>query len=381
MKGKLALVCIAAVFFIASGTAQAASEFTSIEGDWWIGIKGGDRGAGAWRFSNLFGGNFAVEGTVMTLESISPIAPFIIAPGASLQIDYKGKITGEMDIVDLEDTTVPPVPIGALTINSGTVDKKNSNLSLKGDLEIYPNPAVAIQIQGMRFPEIIDYTGRTIEGVVKGDHIKSSTFDFSVSESMLGFPFFYISGGGSAKLDGANVPLNLESGTGIFVRSPTTSKNKSTNIFGTVETPPIGGGPLTGNLRIVKNKPEFTATVQADRKFSLSGRLNLDAVIPPILSINPFSIEFGSVALGDAVTADFMVSNAGDGTLEGTATVLDGTNFWVLAGSPFSLGPGESTPITIQFAPFVAGDLEDDVVFSSNGGSSELPVSGTATEP
>ncbi|WP_248910333.1 NosD domain-containing protein [Halocatena marina] len=75
----------------------------------------------------------------------------------------------------------------------------------------------------------------------------------------------------------------------------------------------------------------------------------------PDIDVSPTSLDFGKVTIGDSKTKNVTVTNTGTGTLEVSATDIVGTDasaFTIVGGeAPFSLEPGESQNITVEFAP------------------------------
>lgn len=350
------------------GAVQAASQETSLGGDWWISISGADKGAGALSFGVPATGVFEASGSLITLGGGFPVS---LAAGQALRIDFKGRITGTLQL-EMEGLG----PVGVLEVTGGNTDPKFKKLRLKGQLTYDGLEPVFVRIKGERMPEAPPVlTGRSIQqGLLKGIGVLSRTLDVVVAEEEdLTFPFFVVTGGGSVRVDGSDQDVIL---LGVFGRSPTAAGSFKTNIFGWLETsdPTMGGGPLVGNLRKPSAKPpQFNATVGADRKLRLSAKLN--EPVSPIISVTPESIEFGAVEVGDSSQRSFTVTNIGAGILDGDATVA-GDGFTVIGGSPYSLSAGQSANVIIEFAPTSAGPFSATVRFSG-GGSTTRSVTGT----
>ena len=96
---------------------------------------------------------------------------------------------------------------------------------------------------------------------------------------------------------------------------------------------------------------------------------------PPLLAVTAANRDFGAVTIGQTNTLWFAVSNAGGLTLTGSAT--SGVPFSVPAGSPFSLSGGQTAQAHIAFRPTQAGLFSTNVVFTSNGGGTNISVNGT----
>lgn len=353
------------------GAGHATAQETSLAGDWWVSVTGGDKGAGAITLGVPAAGVFEVAGNLLTLGSG---VPFKIADGQALRLDFQGKITGTLLLQDLDDND-----IGELGVTGGGTDRNFMKLKLKGNLNIW-GESHPVRIRGERMPESTPVlTGRTImEGKLSGPGLRSRTMDISVAQDEdLGFPFFVITGGGSVLVDGVDQNVTL---LGIFARTPSKSFSRATNLFGSAETsdPTMGGGPLVGNLRKPASEvPELRCTVQGDRKFHLCGIL--EEPVGPIIAVTPESINFGNVTVGESLQRSFTVTNIGAGLLDGTATVT-GAGFTLISGSPYSLGAGESATVTIEFAPPSAGVFNGSVSFTGGGGTTRS-VTGTGAAP
>jgi PKD repeat protein len=105
------------------------------------------------------------------------------------------------------------------------------------------------------------------------------------------------------------------------------------------------------------------------------------AINPPLLVVNPASLDFGLVVTGAISQATLVVSNAGAATLDGTAAVgdpfaiLDVWNGPVL-NSAFSLAGLSSTNLLLQFAPTMEGTFTNAVIIASTGGNSTNAMTG-----
>jgi len=73
----------------------------------------------------------------------------------------------------------------------------------------------------------------------------------------------------------------------------------------------------------------------------------------PLLSVT--SLDFGAVAVSGTATRSVTVGNSGSAALTGTAAVSCADYQLIAGGGPFSIAPGESRSITIQFAPGAVG--------------------------
>ncbi|HUW31436.1 MAG TPA: CARDB domain-containing protein, partial [Planctomycetota bacterium] len=97
---------------------------------------------------------------------------------------------------------------------------------------------------------------------------------------------------------------------------------------------------------------------------------------PPLIDVTPASLAFSTTGVGKTADLAFTVSNAGTGTLAGSATGLT-PPFSFVGGSTYSVLPGQSKTITVRFAPTTSGSFSGTASFSGGGGATR-PVSGDA---
>jgi PKD repeat protein len=107
---------------------------------------------------------------------------------------------------------------------------------------------------------------------------------------------------------------------------------------------------------------------------------NLVTVTSPAqLSVNPGSLNFGSITVGQAGTLTFTAANTGDALLTGGVTTTG--PFAITAGNSLNLLPGQTQTVTVSFTPPAAGVFGSAVVFTTNGGHSTNAVTGIGVAP
>jgi hypothetical protein len=94
----------------------------------------------------------------------------------------------------------------------------------------------------------------------------------------------------------------------------------------------------------------------------------------PAIFVAPTGLFFGSVLANSISTNIFTVSNAGAGTLAGTATVA--APFSVINGGAYSLAAGQSQTILITFAPGAGNTASTQTVTFTGGGGATATVIG-----
>jgi hypothetical protein len=95
--------------------------------------------------------------------------------------------------------------------------------------------------------------------------------------------------------------------------------------------------------------------------------------------VSPTGLSFGFVTVGTTARQSFTVTNVGAGPLSGTAT-SDTDVFAVVAGSPYSLAPGQSTTVTVELRPAAVRGYLGTIVFQDVL-RAERPVNGGGVAP
>jgi hypothetical protein len=84
-----------------------------------------------------------------------------------------------------------------------------------------------------------------------------------------------------------------------------------------------------------------------------NGTLTFGA-LAPVCSVQPASLDFGTLLPGSTAQASFTISNTGGGTLAGVVSeACDG--FQVVSSPTYSLGPGQSQTFQVAFSGALAG--------------------------
>jgi hypothetical protein len=99
---------------------------------------------------------------------------------------------------------------------------------------------------------------------------------------------------------------------------------------------------------------------------------------PPECLVEPSSLDFGSVNVGDAADQVFRITNVGGSVLTGEVSeVCD--DFSLIGGAgPFSLGRGEFVDVNVRFAP-TSGGLKECTVLTGMA-CADVPCTGTGVE-
>ncbi|MFH1745425.1 MAG: C1 family peptidase [Planctomycetota bacterium] len=91
-------------------------------------------------------------------------------------------------------------------------------------------------------------------------------------------------------------------------------------------------------------------------------------VTGPRIEVTPASVDFGNVAVDASVSTNLTIKNVGGMALSGTASGLAGA-FSILAGADYTLEPGQTADVTVQFLPTLQGTFVDQLVCSGGGGA------------
>jgi hypothetical protein len=144
--------------------------------------------------------------------------------------------------------------------------------------------------------------------------------------------------------------------------------------FNVQYTPPSTGS-VSGAVSIISNAPNSPATVA----LSATG-----VAASYTISVNPSSLSFGSVTDGTAAAQGFTVTNTGNSNLAISGITATGTGYSLVSGAgAVTLSPNQSTAVSVQFAPSVAGAVNGSVKIMSNatGSASGVALSGTGVAP
>lgn len=214
-----------------------------------------------------------------------------------------------------------------------------------------------------------DSEAGTLTATVRGEGIET---DLSVSPTS--FNFGQVPAGDSRELTATITNTGTEPVDLSSVRFPGTNQsvfrlvstdagstldpNESASV--TVEFAPQRARSYGGTV-LVETGSEDAPTIS----LSLSGQ-----GVAPDINVAPKSINFGKTVTSDVVTRQVTVANRGKQPLEVSSTSIGGANpsaFQVISGGgSFTVEPGSSHTVTVQFAPGEAGQFSASLVVASN---------------
>ncbi len=105
-----------------------------------------------------------------------------------------------------------------------------------------------------------------------------------------------------------------------------------------------------------------------------NGMLTFGA-LPPTCQLDVAALDFGAVLPGTVVTRSFSIANVGGGTLTGTVSE-NCPEFTISSGAAYSLTPGQSQQVELQFQSSVAGAFGCGL--DTGGSCADLPLSAAA---
>jgi hypothetical protein len=177
------------------------------------------------------------------------------------------------------------------------------------------------------------------------------------------------SGGSSVNITAAGVSSAAFNVTGLTL--PTTLAVGQSVTFGVVFAP-TASGSSSGTLTLTSNASNSSLGI------GLSG----SASAPGALSVNPGSIDFGSVIVGQSATKSGTLTASGSSVTVSSANST--TSEFSLSGLtlPVTLSPGQSVSYNVTFKPQASGSTAANLNFVSNASTStvaeSLTGSGTA---
>src|SRR5208337_4617613 len=121
---------------------------------------------------------------------------------------------------------------------------------------------------------------------------------------------------------------------------------------------PTSAGAVTGTL-----------TVQGDGGSSpVVVNLSATGVTPaPQLSLSSNAVNFGSVSVGSTGSSSLTISNLGTANLTISLLTLSGADFGISGiTTPATISAGQNTPVTLTFAPTLAGTVSGSLTITSN---------------
>jgi len=126
---------------------------------------------------------------------------------------------------------------------------------------------------------------------------------------------------------------------------------------------------------------EVAVGLQAATFASNNGTVSLTA--PPAMTVDPASIDFGSVSVGSSATESLTIESTGGADLVISSTDVTGSGAFSIAsgGGTATLAPGTAQSVDIAFSPESAGEKVATLSIVTNAGTETIALTGTAPEP
>ena len=158
--------------------------------------------------------------------------------------------------------------------------------------------------------------------------------------------------------------------TDVMPASGTVAPGSSEVVTVTLSSAGLIGGVYSGVLNALTNDPA-NGEVAIPAELTVTGE--------PVIAVDPDSIDFGSVIVGEEASATVTVSNTGTDVLSVTGFATD-SDMFVVTTSAFDLEVGESAEVTVTYVPAAAGNDSGTLTFESNAGDATVALSGSSAD-
>jgi hypothetical protein len=222
------------------------------------------------------------------------------------------------------------------------------------------NPTVAVSLSGTGFTP----------GVLSANPSSASFGSVQVGNSSNQFATLTNTGFVSVTVSQANV-----SGAGFSLSGlglPLTLTAGQSYTFGTIFSP-SSAGSVSGSISVVSDATNSTLPI------SLSG----NGTAAGMFGVNPTSLNFGSVGVGQSKSMPVMLSATGSAVTISSAA-MSNTEFTLSGLSfPLTIAAGQSTPVTMTFTPQSSGAASANASYVSNASNSTAleALTGTGAAP
>ncbi|HYL76648.1 MAG TPA: choice-of-anchor D domain-containing protein [Bryobacteraceae bacterium] len=189
-------------------------------------------------------------------------------------------------------------------------------------------------------------------------------------------------------------------GVGKLTTAPRTgAASPSSPLANAVDTPTVTVGGVAAKVLFAGLTPGFVGLVQLNIQLpaslpsgtlplvisfpgdaSPSVNLSVQGNIPnlPKLTLSTTSLAFGSVTVNQTKDLSLLVSNTGSAPLNATLKP-PGTGFNLLGALSLTVAAGQSTTVTVRFAPASAGAFNSSLTITSNDPGSPATITLTGT--
>jgi MYXO-CTERM domain-containing protein len=276
------------------------------------------------------------------------------SPTASFSVTAGGSATLSLTFVP---TSAGALPAGAcLTIASNDPAKPTVNLGVSGTGATASAPAIALNPASLTFQTVVSGTSKTLAAQVQ--NTGTASLNVAGVSSCPGTPgsITWTPAGTFSVAAGANASLNV------------------------TFAPMVAGAlPAGACLAIASNDPAHPTV-----DLGITGTAT--SVAGPAIFLDPASLDFQTVGIGDSRTLTAQLHNVGSTALQVTSIALCGGTpsvvSWSGAATPASVPPGASIALGVLYAPTSPGALPAGscIAIASNDPANatvQLRVSGT----
>jgi len=328
----------------------------------------------------------SVSGTG-TAAQLAPSQTYLLSPSAS-SLNFPATLVGtsSSQAISLANTGTGSVTISQISSTGAgfSVSGFSGSVTLAAgqslSLSVNFSPATVGSVAGS-LAVVSTATNSPATIVLSGSGIQpqisvtpASTNFGNVILGSAGTQTLTVSNPGTANL---SVTQALLSGTGFSLSGLTLPLNVppggSTSF--SVKFAPASAGTFSGNLTLTNNSPNSSSAV-ALVGTGVSSTLQISA--------SPTSLGFGNLTTGTSATQSVILTNAGNSALTLSQDTLTGSGFSVTGlALPLTLSAGQSTSISVAFAPTTTGNFSGTISVTSNATNSPatITLSGTGVQP
>ncbi|MCF7793849.1 MAG: choice-of-anchor D domain-containing protein [Candidatus Cloacimonetes bacterium] len=154
---------------------------------------------------------------------------------------------------------------------------------------------------------------------------------------------------------------------------PTNSWSSSYNVYKNINQ---------GSVEFINSTGDFSGE---SHDYDPYDRIDWTTIIPPAISVDPISIDFGNVIVGQTDRDGFHIENTGGQTLTGTITTPDGYEVSYFSGDntlvrterntiSYFVEPGNTKSYAVDFTPLLAQSYTGDIIITHNAGGNNKIV-------
>jgi len=145
-------------------------------------------------------------------------------------------------------------------------------------------------------------------------------------------------------------------------------------------SPAVDAGANDGISRDIVQTPRPQGVAYDIGAYELGAGGTLPPPTQGTLSVSPQSVAFGNVLIGTSTRQTVMLSNSSSTAITVSSVGITGTGFsQTAAGLPLTLASGQSSSITVTFAPQNSGGVSGALQISSNASNPSVSVALSGT--